>query len=160
MTLEQFEKQFFDKNIEIMKKKNHDYSGYSTDPFANFKAVALVSVDPIDGFLTRMMDKIARIKTFKIRGKLLVADENAVDTLGDLANYAMLLAGFLEEIRTREDLVEYAEKFFNININIKSEQDDLELILINVSKQIWARSNATVFLQQLAWNAMRIASKS
>lgn len=107
-----FARDFFANNVEIMKRKNADYSGFNSDPYANFKEVQKLGVDPVDGFLTRMMDKVCRIKTFQIRGSLKVTDESAKDTLADLANYSMLLAGFLQKIDSVHNLINHAEYFF------------------------------------------------
>ena len=52
------------------------------------------------GFLTRMMDKISRVNSFVKQGTLNVADEKIEDTLMDLANYAILMAGYL---RSKKD---------------------------------------------------------
>jgi Nucleotide modification associated domain 1 len=86
------------KMMETTKKKNSDYTGGSDDPFANFTQIGtliqLPSVVEV-GFLTRMSDKFSRIGSFITKGTLLVADESVEDTLIDLANYCILLAGYL-----------------------------------------------------------------
>lgn len=157
MTQNDYAKQFFANNIEIMKRKNHDYSGYADDPFSNFKSVLLVGVEPIDGFLTRMMDKIARIKTLLKKGKLLVADESIKDTLADLANYAMLLAGYIDQINTREQLLDHAIKFFGCSM-MGTANLDLEKTLIAVSE---SHDDHTTwgYLIELAHAAMETAYK-
>lgn len=94
-----------------MERKNADYSGYSNHPYANFTAVARLGVDPVHGFLTRMMDKICRIRTLA-QQEAKVTDESLKDTISDLANYAMLLAGYLKHVDTREKLLQHAKDFF------------------------------------------------
>jgi hypothetical protein len=42
-----------------------------------------------------MVDKLARINSFSQKGELQVKDESVEDTLLDLANYAILLAGYI-----------------------------------------------------------------
>lgn len=86
------------KMIEITKAKNHDYSGFEEDdPFANFKIVEKAGVASVEqGFLTRMLDKFSRINSFVQQGTLSVADEKIEDTLLDLANYSILLAGYIK----------------------------------------------------------------
>lgn len=98
----EFHEAFCGKMIEITKVKNHDYTGGSEDPFANFKNIgALVQGQKIDivavGFLTRMSDKFSRIGSFVSKGELLVKDESVTDTLCDLANYCALFAGYLRD---------------------------------------------------------------
>ena len=86
------------KLVEITKKKNHDYSGFSDDnPFANFEIVEKTGVASVEqGFLTRMLDKFSRINSFVKQGVLSVEDEKIEDTLLDLANYSLLLAGYIK----------------------------------------------------------------
>ncbi len=52
-------------------------------------------------FLTRMSDKTSRIESFVENETLQVMDESVEDTLLDLANYAILFAGYLKEQRTK-----------------------------------------------------------
>ena len=87
---------------EVTRKKNHDYTGASDDPFANFKLVEVCGIAKTEvGFLTRMSDKMSRINSFVQKGTLLVEDESVNDTLLDLANYCILMAGY---IKSRKDL--------------------------------------------------------
>lgn len=75
--------------VEITKRKNSDYTGASNDPFANFRSHGAL------GFHVRMHDKMSRIKTFIEKGFYKVKDESFLDTCLDLANYAILLSGFM-----------------------------------------------------------------
>ena len=107
--MKQFAKQFFDKNIELTLRKNADYSGIR-GIWSTFEAVADYGINPIDGFITRMSDKIQRIETLLVDGaKTKVKSESITDTLADLANYCMLLTGF---IRHEKDLAKFAESFY------------------------------------------------
>lgn len=91
------------KMIEVTKAKNADYTGEGDDPFANFTRVeALGITDTARGFLVRMTDKMSRITSFAQKGFLLVKDESVEDTLIDLANYSILMAGFLRSRRMKE----------------------------------------------------------
>lgn len=84
--------------LEIMKKKNADYAGGGSDPFANFRrAEALGVCSTEQAFLVRMTDKMSRLSTFANRGKLVVEDEGVQDTLLDLINYCVLLAAFVKD---------------------------------------------------------------
>lgn len=91
-----FAEKFFAECQEISKRKNADYTGGNADPFSNFQAVEVLGISTEAGFLTRMMDKMKRIGSFVEQGQLLVKDESVLDTLHDLANYACLLAGYIE----------------------------------------------------------------
>jgi hypothetical protein len=81
----------------LMKKKNADYAGSGTDPFANFRrAEALGVCSTEQAFLVRMTDKMSRLASFASRGQLSVEDETVYDTLEDLINYSVLLAAYLK----------------------------------------------------------------
>jgi hypothetical protein len=85
-------------SLEIMKKKNADYAGGGTDPFANFRrAEALGICSTEQAFLVRMTDKMSRLSTFANKGKLDVEDETVYDTLLDLINYSVLLAAYIKD---------------------------------------------------------------
>lgn len=97
-----------EKMIAVTKAKNADYTGGSSDPFANFKQAGhFVQVAQINeiGFFTRMSDKFSRIGSFITKGVLQVKDESVEDTLIDLANYCILFAGYLRSIRKPEQIV-------------------------------------------------------
>ena len=80
---------------EVMKSKNHDYSGASQSPFANFEACELLGVDPIIGILMRSIDKFKRIETFVAKGELLVEGEGVYDAFDDVINYMVLGRGMI-----------------------------------------------------------------
>lgn len=91
-----FHKQMCDKMVEITAKKNADYTGKGDDPFANFRRCEQLDICSVEaGFLTRMTDKMARINSFVQSGTLQVKDESVLDTLLDLANYSILMAGYI-----------------------------------------------------------------
>ena len=82
--------------VAVCKKKNADYSGADNDPFLNFKRVEAMGIATTEqGFLTRMTDKMCRIANLT-KNEAQVKDESIQDTLLDLANYSLLLAGYLE----------------------------------------------------------------
>lgn len=88
------------KMIDITQKKNSDYTGGNNSPFANFEHIGgLVQLPQVVevGFLTRMSDKMSRIGSFVTKGSLQVNDESVEDTLLDLANYSLLMIGYLTE---------------------------------------------------------------
>ena len=86
-----------DRLKDIAKAKSHDYS-QDEDVFANFKSIEVLDVCTTEqGFLTRMLDKFNRVKSFTKRGILKVEDEKIEDTLLDLANYSILLAAYIKD---------------------------------------------------------------
>lgn len=93
----QFHRDCCDKMIAITKTKNADYTGLGDNPFKNFELVEAIGItDTVRGMLVRMADKISRITSFAQRGILEVKDESVEDTLLDMANYSILLAGYIK----------------------------------------------------------------
>lgn len=84
-----FHKAACQKLVSITAAKNSDYTGKTDDPFKNFRRRGKF------GFLVRMDDKMARLESFFEKGSYEVSDESFEDTCFDLANYAILLAGFV-----------------------------------------------------------------
>ena len=82
---------------ELMSAKNKDYSGATGGVFANFKACEYLGVDPITGILMRITDKLSRISSFVERGELKVKGESVDDSVLDIINYAVLVAGMVKE---------------------------------------------------------------
>lgn len=92
-----FHKSMTDRMEQITRAKNHDYSGFGDSPFSNFMVVEKCGIASTEqGFLTRMMDKISRVNSFVQQGVTKVSDEKIEDTLLDLANYAILMSGYLK----------------------------------------------------------------
>lgn len=95
----EFHEDVLRRMTDITLRKNADYAG-NDDPFANFSQVEALGICSVEvGFLTRMTDKLSRLATFAKNGKLEVLDESAEDTLIDLANYAILMAGYIKSKR-------------------------------------------------------------
>lgn len=121
----EFHRRCCDKMIEVTAAKNNDYAGFEDDnPFANFTVVERVGVSSTEqGFLTRMMDKFSRINTFVKKGVLSVSDESVQDTLIDLANYSILLAGYIKSKRDNVSepmatiMTKYVSNGYGLNVD-------------------------------------------
>lgn len=94
------------KLVEVMEKKNHDYTGGSTDVFANFTGSLEYDVHPVIGILIRTKDKFKRIHTFVKKGSLKVSDESVFDAIDDSINYLILAKGILKEEMRNSELIE------------------------------------------------------
>ena len=81
------------KMVVIHTAKNEDYG----DSF--LLAAGMLRRPVVEVLLSRMIDKVSRAANLVRSGKAAVADESLVDTLIDLANYAVLavVAGGLDE---------------------------------------------------------------
>lgn len=75
---------------EIYKAKNADYGDSVHNTFLEYGLLS---------FLVRMEDKISRLRSLTLKGKKeqRVKNESILDTLQDLANYAILAIIELEE---------------------------------------------------------------
>jgi hypothetical protein len=94
--------QYLQEASELHSRKSRDY-GDATDPFANLKMSAEFGVEPWRGALVRLGDKIARLQTFCRTGEL--QNEGVVDSLMDIAVYAVIIRVLLEEEWEADDLV-------------------------------------------------------
>lgn len=95
-----FHRDCCDRMIKITAAKNADYTGGSVCPFGNFTEVERTGTCETEvGFMVRMTDKFARIRSFVKLGVLKVKEESVEDTLIDLANYCILFAGYLRAKR-------------------------------------------------------------
>ena len=120
----EFHQSMCNKMVEITKQKNHDYTGKGNDPFANFRNTKNCGgASPLQGFLVRMNDKIARVSSFVEKGILKVKDESVEDTLLDLANYAILMRGYIED--SKEQTVSFPA-FNSISKERFTDETDLE----------------------------------
>ncbi len=94
-----------DKMKDICRKKNNDYTGVGVSPFSNFERVEQMGICTTEqGFLTRMTDKMSRIASFASKVELQVKDEGVEDTLIDLANYSLLMLGYIRQQKEKENV--------------------------------------------------------
>ena len=85
-----------DEMRELHLKKGADY-GYGADPLANLRASSEFGIEPWHATIVRLNDKIHRIKSFCVKGKL--ENESFDDALMDAACYAVLALALLREKR-------------------------------------------------------------
>ncbi|MHA1400167.1 MAG: nucleotide modification associated domain-containing protein [Candidatus Heimdallarchaeaceae archaeon] len=91
-----FAKSFYDDAHSLMEKKNHDYSRID-NPFSNFEIQAFIAgVSEEKTFMMALGTKIARLQELVEKPENARVSESLTDTLADLCNYSVLLAGYLE----------------------------------------------------------------
>lgn len=84
-----------DRLREVHERKSADY-GDKDDPLANVRRGAeLIGVEHWKGCLVRIADKLQRIKNFCAGEQL--KNESVVDSLDDLASYAVIMRALYEE---------------------------------------------------------------
>lgn len=107
------------KSVSIAK--NSDYAS-NDNPFENFIMCEQLGIaSTLQGFLTRMLDKIARINTFAKRGSLVVKTESVQDSLLDLANYCILMAAYIKS-ETDKDFLDNLPDWGSADVEIKVEE--------------------------------------
>lgn len=86
---------------KLHSRKSEDY-GSDGDPLANYRSAGEFGVPPWLGVMLRANDKMQRIKTYALKGKL--ANETARDSFLDLAAHTLLALVLFEEagLRVRE----------------------------------------------------------
>lgn len=110
--------------IDVMRKKNHDYSGEKGTPFSNFLAGEILGVGTVEqGFMFRILDKIMRIITYMNDGELKVEDEGVSDAFKDLRNYFGLLHAWesLDEEEKMKAFMSTANKLEEIKDLVESD---------------------------------------
>jgi hypothetical protein len=83
-----------DEMRALHDRKAKDY-GSNEDPLYNLRATVALGIKPWVGCLIRMNDKMYRLQRFAKRGSL--ANESAIDSLNDIAVYAILARILMEE---------------------------------------------------------------
>lgn len=83
---------------ELHERKSHDYG--ANDPLGNFEEAREIVGSPYAGVLVRMGDKWSRIKSLYKKKKRLVEDESEIQTLKDLAVYALIAIVLKEREKT------------------------------------------------------------
>jgi len=89
--------ELLDEIADLHSRKNHDYA--HSDPLSNLRVSEQFGIPGWKGVLVRLADKWQRIVNFARRGSLEVKDESVIDTLKDLAIYALLDIILFEESR-------------------------------------------------------------
>lgn len=88
---------------KLHEAKNKDYADSVADPLANFRQSEAFNVPAFEGVLVRLSDKWMRLtniwRKHKRGEEAAVSAETIIDTLKDLANYALIAAVLYEEIK-------------------------------------------------------------
>lgn len=83
-----------ERALTLMKKKNADYS--KSHPLGNFMvSEAIQACSAENGIMVRITDKLSRLVSILEKGAQ-VTDESVTDTIVDMINYSVLLAGVIE----------------------------------------------------------------
>jgi hypothetical protein len=103
----------------VYEAKDNDYSATGL-PMGNLRKCEDAGIDAWRGCLVRIGDKMSRLENFLKEKEYLVISEKAEDTVIDLANYAILMACLIEEIKN-------PHSDFYWNLSDKAQDDLLNL---------------------------------
>lgn len=131
------------KMFDICTRKNNDYAGGNEDPFRNFRVVGAMDLSVYQGFVTRMSDKLSRLATFTKGKELLVKDESVEDTLLDLANYCILMAGCIRSDKQRSKSNEENQEKI-CAITVEKEKELQKFIKENGWQKDWAKKENVI----------------
>lgn len=82
--------------VGIVKVKNQDYAE-DGNSFANFEvAASLAGITVEQIILSRIGDKLGRLRNVISKGNTAVKDESVSDTVHDLVNYLGILSAYIE----------------------------------------------------------------
>jgi len=87
---------------DLHDKKQRDY-GIESNPFNNICASTEWGIRPWVGAMMRATDKVRRLQVFAAKGRLV--NEGAIDSLKDIAVYALIALVLLEQETLEKDLV-------------------------------------------------------
>jgi hypothetical protein len=91
-------KQLLDDMRDLHIRKNAGYAGAgASDPWSNFRQCEQFGIAAVDGVITRMSDKYARIQSLWKDKSNEQVGESIEDTLLDLASYSLILICLLRE---------------------------------------------------------------
>lgn len=92
----------FQKCLDTLRVKNHDYStggNDRVDALKNFKLVEHLHITGADtGLLVRLCDKMSRLANV-YKGEAQVTDEQLQDTVMDIINYCVLLLAIKKDMK-------------------------------------------------------------
>ena len=108
-----------DNMQSVYESKDNDYSATGL-PMGNLRKCEDAGIDAWRGCLVRIGDKMSRLENFLKEKEYLVISEKAEDTVIDLANYAILMACLIEEIKN-------PHSDFYWNLSDKAQDDLLNL---------------------------------
>ena len=90
-------KETFERYLEIVERKNADYSG-TEDAFKAFRTAEIAGITKEQAVLVRIGDKFSRVANLlKLPYPTPRINESLSDTLMDLANYAIILKVMIED---------------------------------------------------------------
>lgn len=86
----------FDGVVETIKAKNSDYTKDNYNPFHNFEKSINFGINPVDGMLVRIQDKMSRLHALE-SGHDAKVDEKSEDTIVDAIGYFALMSGLVKK---------------------------------------------------------------
>lgn len=103
----------FNGVTDTIRRKNSDYTGDNFNPFHNFEKSIQYGVNPVDGMLVRIQDKMSRLHALA-NGHDAKVDEKIEDTLTDAIGYIAILSAFIQKNgRSKEESLSLSQDIIN-----------------------------------------------
>ncbi len=103
----------FNGVTDTIRRKNSDYTGDNFNPFHNFEKSIQYGVNPVDGMLVRIQDKMSRLHALA-NGHDAKVDEKIEDTLTDAIGYIAILSAFIQKNgRSKEESLSLSQEIIN-----------------------------------------------
>lgn len=114
MTIEDLQKlhqELTKEGHDLLCNKGNDYSGHTeTDTLANIKSCGQFGIPPLQGIVTRLLDKMSRLASFSKGVENKVKDDTVKDAVIDIINYAVIWYAVRKE-QDEEQLKKFAPAF-------------------------------------------------
>lgn len=105
--LEYLENVLIKKELDILKRKGHEYSG-EQNRFSNFEKLGEeLGIHPLTVASIYMKKHIDSIMTFIKDDFKVISDEDIVGRINDARNYLAIMAGMIEKYRNLPDSFEW-----------------------------------------------------
>jgi hypothetical protein len=96
---------------DLLSNKGNDYSGHTeTDTLANIKSCGQFGIPPLQGIVTRLLDKMSRLASFSKGVENKVKDDTVRDAVIDIINYAVIWYAVRKE-QDEEQLKKFAPNY-------------------------------------------------
>lgn len=136
-------------SVDLTRRKNEGYTGGSNDPYSNFRfAAQLASLpgrDPVtvpQTILSRMADKLSRMKSLIVHPEFSTADESLNDTLQDLFVYSNILLTWFQLAEPEGDTTYWQEGDVQLPLFVEETLPDENVLAVEGEHPLLEKAGA------------------
>jgi hypothetical protein len=100
-SFKEYRQRIFAELDELLEAKGNDYTAGGSC-FSNFEACEQIGIDRLNGLIIRLLDKVARVKSFAKSGQCQVKNESVDDAFMDIIGYSLIALAMRHEDLTGE----------------------------------------------------------